>query len=71
MLQGPSLEPDDAPMFFIPGYVYALEEVFFLSYGGLSFSENELMHMPTPRRRWYVERLRAQLAHERKVIRNT
>ena len=45
-----------------------MDEVFFLSYGGLHFSENELMHMPTPRRRWYVERLRAQLDYEQRKL---
>jgi hypothetical protein len=41
--------------------------VFFLTYGGLHFSETELLRMPTPRRKWYVERLRAQLDHEKKL----
>lgn len=45
--------------------------MFFLQYGGLHFSEAELLTMPTPRRRWYVERLKAQLDYEKAQMKKT
>lgn len=38
-----------------------------LAYGGMHWSEREVMAMTVHRRRWYVAWLERQLEHERKL----
>jgi hypothetical protein len=41
--------------------------MFFLAYGGLHWSPDEMLDMPGEQRRWFVERLRLQKEHEAKA----